>query len=77
MSYARLQIIFRCTQKSVPKIYLYKNQNTHEIVFNEQSDYDEWLLKLSKVCVLTNFEKKYHVAEETEKREDFSVRKEL
>ena len=76
LSYAKLQTIFRFAQKSASKIYLCKNQNSHEIVFDDQNDYDDWMLKLSKICILTNFEKTYHIAEVNEKRGDFEVRKE-
>ena len=76
LSYAKLKAIFRFTQKSGPKILLSKNQNTYEIVFDDQNDYEDWMLKLSKICILTNFEKKYQIAEVIEKRGDFEVRKE-
>ncbi len=75
VSYARLQTIFRGNQKksASPKIFLSKNQITYEVVFDDQNDYDDWMLKLRKYCILMSFEKKYHIAEITEKREDVWV----
>jgi len=64
LSYARLHLIFRCNQKpGAFKIQLEKNHNTYEILFHDEGDHDDWMLKLRKICVLTNFEKKYQVAE--------------
>jgi len=58
-------------------ICLEKNQNLYEIVFDDQNDYEDWMLKLRKTCILTNFEKKYQIAEVTEKKRDFDVRREF
>ncbi len=69
LSYARLYTI---SSASV-KISLDKNQNTHEIVFDDKTDYDDWMLKLRNFCVLTNFEKKYEIAEVAEISRDRCV----
>ncbi len=73
LSYARLHTILRNEKSNSPKILLEKNNNTHEIVFENKNSYDDWMLKLRKICILTDFEKKYLVAEIIEKRGDLSV----
>lgn len=78
LSYARLYTVYRCSKKSgALKIQLDKNHKTYEILFHDEGDYDEWMFKLRKICVFTNFEKKYQIAETTEKRGDFYVRKDV
>ena len=78
LSYARLLTTFFCSKRSgPPKIHLSKNQNSYEIIFHDQKDYDDWMLKLRRICVFTNFEKKYQIAQMTEKREDRCVKSDL
>jgi len=75
VSYARVHTIFRCNEKSAfPTIRLCKNQDTHEIVFDDKAHYEAWMLTLKKVCILTNFEKKYQIAEVIEKKGDIWVK---
>jgi len=75
VSYARVHTIFWCNGKSaVPRIHLIKNRNSYEILFDDKNAYDEWMLKLRKVCILGNFEKRYEIAEIIEKRGDISVK---
>ncbi len=78
LSYARLQTIVQSNQKlAALKISLEKDQNIYEIVFDNKADYDDWMLKLRKFCVQTNFENKYQVASILEKRGNLYVRKGL
>jgi len=78
LSYARLYTIYLSNRKAASsKIYLEKNQITYEMISDEKTDYEEWMmLKLRKYCVLTNFEKKYERTEVIAKRGDFEVTKE-
>ena len=75
LSYARLLAISQWNQKlGASKIYISKNKTSYELIFDDKNAYDDWMLKLKKICVLTNFEKKYQIAEITEKREDRCVK---
>lgn len=71
LSYARLQSFPQCT---VLKISLNKNQNTYEIMFDYKTDYDAWMVKLRKVCILTDFEKKYQIENFIAKRGNLGVK---
>ncbi len=76
LSYARLYQIIRCNEKgAAPKIHIEKNQTLYEIAFDDKNVFEDWMLKLRKICILTNFEKKYQIAEITEKKSDVQVNK--
>ena len=78
LSYARPHTILIHTEKSaLPMIHLYKNQDKYEIVFDNRNSYDDWMLKLRKFSILTNFEKKYQIADVIEKKGDISVKSHL
>jgi len=65
--YASLEIIFHFNEKLDHQICLTKNQTTYEITFPNKVVYDYWIPKLNKMCVLTNFERKYHVSKTADK----------
>jgi len=73
LSYARLHT---SNQKSGPlKIHLGKNKNSYEIIFHDENNYDDWMLKLRKICILTNFEEKYQITEVTKISRDRCVKR--